>query len=200
MSDDAAIEHFFQCSDEQCLDFIQLCFESQTMGGCGSDALTLSSEINGIFEEVGIGFELTTPRFVPTEEKVVQKLTPQDIMRPRPGRVETARIVKKGERGVRKVAIEPALEILRDPRLTVANEELLVAFEKMRSADYADAITSCGAAFESVLKTIWEAKGWEYDPERDTCAKLIRVCQDNGLLYPFYSPCLLYTSPSPRDS
>jgi hypothetical protein len=62
------------------------------------------------------------------------------------------------------------------------------AFEKIRKGDYPDAITSCGAAFESVLKTICDAKGWIYDRDKDTSAKLVGICRDNGLFLPFYAP------------
>jgi hypothetical protein len=68
---------------------------------------------------------------------------------------------------VHEKVVQPALEALRDPLLATANCELLDAFEKVRKGNYPDAITSCGAAFESVLKTICKAKGWPYDPDRD---------------------------------
>jgi hypothetical protein len=89
-----------------------------------------------------------------------------------------------------KEVVQPCLEVLRDPRFATANNELMEAFDKVRQAKYADAITSCGSAFESVLKSICEAKNWTYYADGDTCGKLLDACQREGLFPGFYRPAL----------
>jgi hypothetical protein len=185
MSDHPVINHFFFCSDEEAIDFIELCFQTQTIDGDTEGAQRLVAVFNQIFEEEGIGYELT-PR-------AVVDLGPGKLFgRSSPGmrsiRIEHPKIIKKDERTVHEKAVKPALEALRDPRLATANSELLDAFEKVRKGDYPAAITSCGKAFESVLKTICSVKGWAYDPDKDACAKLVGICRDQGLFFPFYAP------------
>ena len=137
--------------------------------------------INKILEEEGVGYELSRPKLVDTGE-------PSSLFGHPTGNVfrnEFPQAIKKGERTLHDQVVQPALTVLGDPRLTVANSELLTAFDKVRNGDYADAITSCGAAFESILKTICDTKKWTYDP-KGTCATLVKTCCDNGLFATFY--------------
>jgi hypothetical protein len=181
---EAVADHFFVSSDEEAMDFVQLCFETETMGGNTPDAHTLVKAVNRVLEEEGVGYELTTPSMIDTGEpaQMFGRQTGRNYFR-----IEYARVIKKNELTVHQQVVKPALEALRDPRLATANGELLNAFDKVRKGDYADAITSCGSAFESVLKTICDIKGWAYDP-KDTCSKLVGVCRQNGLFFPLYAP------------
>jgi hypothetical protein len=187
MSCHPVIDHFFYCSDEEVLDFIELCFKTQTVDGDADGSERLVAALNQIFEEEGIGYELT-PR------AMVDLGTASLFGRSSPGlrstRIEHPRIIKKDKRTIHEKAVKPALETISDPRLATANSELLDAFEKVRKGDYDAAITSCGKAFESVLKTICTVKGWTYDSDKDTCAKLVGICQDQGLFFAFYAPNL----------
>jgi hypothetical protein len=185
-SDHPVIEHFFSCPDEEVLDFIELCFRTQTIFRDNEGAKNLVVALNQIFEEEGIGYELTPTAIIDTGRPGMLFGRPAG----REIRVEYPKVIKKDERTVHEKAVKPALDALRDPRLATANSELLDAFEKVRKGNYADAITSCGAAFESVLKTICDIKGWAYDPNKDTCAKLVGICRDQGLFFPFYAPIL----------
>lgn len=96
--------------------------------------------------------------------------------------------MKKNKQFSHETTIRPCLEFLADPRFHTANAEMLKAHDDYRKGDYADAITSCGSAFESVLKTICDHHSWAYDPDKDTCSKLVGICRDNGLFPPFYAP------------
>lgn len=167
------------------MDFVQLCFSAECMGGDSYDSRALVGAINRIFEEEGLGYELTPPATIDTGE-MVPVFGPSTLAKLR--RTEFPRIIRKDECNVHEKAVKPALEIMRDPRLATANSELLDAFEKVRKGDYPAAITSCGKAFESVLKTICSVKSWAYNPDKDTCAKLVGICKDNGLFFPFYAP------------
>lgn len=181
VSNDPVIEHFFRCTDEEAMDFIELCF--QTRWNCGGQPTV--DAINRIFEEDSIGYELTPLVEIPVEGGTL-------FGRRSPGmksyRIEPPRVIRKDEKLLHSQAVQPCLQVLSDPRFATANTELLKAFEDARKGRYADAITSCGSAFESVLKTICDQKGWPHDPDKDTCSKLLEACKDNGLFPPFYKP------------
>lgn len=178
------ISHFFYCKDEEVLDFLEFCFQVRDFAVQVEMAKTAVEQINRIFEEEGIGYELTEPRLVETGEEGM----------PLPGvrggkalRQEFPRAIRKDERTVHEQAVKPALEALSDPRFATANSEFQKGLEEVRKGDYADAITSCGASFESVMRTICDIKKWPYDPNTATCSALVEVCRSNGLFPPFYA-------------
>jgi hypothetical protein len=171
------MEHFFCSTEDQALDFIQFAFE--TYQNCGGRP-TIDA-INRIFEEEGIGYELTAIREIPVASK---RRAGKEF------RVETPRIIRKDEQLLHQETIRPCLDALGDPQFDTANRELMNAFEEIRRGAYADAITSAGSAFESVLKTICARKSWQHDPDKDTCSRLLDVCRENALFPPFYKPIL----------
>lgn len=183
MNDDPVVEHFFRCSDEEVMDFLQMCFETQWH--CGGQATV--EAINRVLDEENIGYELTPysetytdgammfGRFNPTAKTVHAHLP---------------KVLRKDEKLLHAEAVKPCLEALSDPRFSTANDELLSAFDEHRQGNYGDAVTDAGSAFESVLKTICTHKGWLYDKDKDTCSKLLDVCRANGLFHPFYKPIL----------
>lgn len=185
VSEHPVINHFGMCSDEQAAEFVVLCFQTNTMGGDSESARILVNEMNQIFEEESVGYELTEPKMIATGESA--RLFPGSPPRPT-YRTEYPKLIKKSERSVHEIAVQPALEVLRDPRFATANSELMDSFDKVRNGNYDSAITSCGAAFESVMKVICDIKGWAYAKEKDACAKLVGVCKDHGLFFPFYVP------------
>lgn len=180
-SNDPVIEHLFCCNDEEALYFIEFCCATRGFGH-GEQAEQLVEEINKIFEEEGLGYELTPPRKIDTGKPgyLFGRRTPSNTFR-----IEPPRIIRKDERTVHEKAVQPALEVLADARFVTANSELLKAFEEVRHGDYADAITSCGSAFESVLKTICDVKGWPHEPKA-TCSKLVDACYKAGLFPSIY--------------
>jgi hypothetical protein len=182
MSPHPVIDHFFQCPDNEAVDFIELCFRTRGMlVDVISQAATAS--INGIFEQEGVGYEVipTVWRDTGKPAKVFGELTGSNEVT-----AEYARVVRKGDRSVHAVAVKPALESLADPRFAVASSELLKAFDHMRRSEFPAAVTSAGSAFESVMRTICDGKGWHYDPNRDACGDLVKRCQDGGLIPSFY--------------
>jgi len=177
-----ALEHFFICSDEEAIDFLTCCFRTREIG-MGDQGRRAVEVINRIFEEEGIGYEFTLPQMI--------DLGPATMFgRPSNGRsirIEHPHAIRKDEAIVHENAVKPALTALADSRFATANQEMLKAFEEVQRGDYADAITSCGSAFESVLKTICDSKGWAYDPQRHTCSDLVEICRANNLFWPFYT-------------
>lgn len=176
-SDDRpVIEHLFSCDDARALDYIEFCFRTSVYTG-GQDAV---EQINAVFREEGIGYELTAyngPQMAYGEVRLA--LPPEE---------DLPRVIRRDHQLLHQEVIEPALQLLRNPALGVANDEMLRAHAALRAGEHEDAITLCGSAFESVLKTICDLKKWPYDPDRDTCSKLVAICKDHGLFPSFYAP------------
>ncbi len=173
------IDHFLVCSTEDALSFIELCLRS-TQFYMGGDHNGIIQDLNRMLEADSVGFELTPFRQVWKRTGPDGKPMPQ-------GKREFPQFIKKGERTTHEEAVKPALVVLGDPRFATANAELMDAFKKVREGSYADAITSCGAAFESVLKTICHIKDWTYDSNKETCATLADKCNAHNLIEPFYA-------------
>lgn len=179
MSDHPVVEHFY-CSDtDHALDFIEASFQvfNYNGGQAGVDA------INNIFREHGIGFEFT--RYI---EHQVEGERPM-FGRMRRGTFierEFPHAIRRDNQLLHAEVTAPSLELLAHSALRVANSEMLQAYSAFRSGRFEDAITSCGSAFESVLKTICDQKHWKYDGDRDTCSKLVDICHQNGLFPYFY--------------
>ncbi len=183
MSDVPVIEHFFQCIDEEVMEYLEMCFE--TRWHCGGQPVV--EAINRVLEQENIGYELTpyietlTPggtlfgRFSPTIQTVHAQLP---------------KAVRKDEKVLHAETVKPCLAALGDARFKTANDELLKAFEEYRKQDYGDAVTDAGAAFETVIKTICTHKKWPYDAQKDTCSALLEICRAKGLFPPFYKPIL----------
>ena len=157
-------------------------------GGNFHDSATINSyvvQINEMFLECGLGFELTTFNVVSTNEKVCVPGIPFPLNR---NLIEIPQVILKSSQYEHEQIVKPALEFLRDPRFHVANLEILEAHEDFRHGKYDGAITSAGSAFESVLKTICDLKGWTYDKDKDTVSQLIGICREKGLFPGFYAP------------
>lgn len=178
-SDNDVIEHFYSSDNEHALDFIEACFQQPAYNGAQKGV----DEINEIFHESGIGFELTPFVEYPVKTSLFGRLR-QGI------EYEFPKVIRRTDQVVHQEIIEPALNLLTDFRLRVANSEMLKALMALRHGDFEDAITLAASAFESLLKTMCEIKGWPYDPNRDTCSKLINICRDQGLFPPFYATIL----------
>lgn len=178
-SDDPVLEHFFCCDPGHSLDFIEACFRvfNYNGGQAGVDA------VNAILREHGVGYEFT--RYI--EHHVEKEGTL--FGRKRKGTYierEFPRAIRRDNHMLHAEVTQPALELLAHSALRVANSEILSAHAAFRAGRYEDAITSCGSAFESVLKTLCDQKKWAYDRDKDTCSKLVDICHINGLFPSFY--------------
>lgn len=175
------IEHFFRCSDPCVIDFILTAFRSfhYKAEQRGVD------EINRILREEAIGYEFT--------DYITREIErPDTVTRWGRGRMATfiehdyPEVIEKREEYTHDAIVKPCLAVLAHPDFTVANGEMLKAHAHIRKGNLTDAITCCGAAYESVLKTILDKKEWSYTP-KDTCASLVDTCVREGLLPGFYA-------------
>jgi hypothetical protein len=176
------IQHFISCDDAKALDYIELWLKCRSYSSASRRAV---DAINEILREEGIGYELTpwVERFSDKPATIMGRLS-------RSGRtveVQFPEFIRKDSQFTQAEIVQPCLDVLAGPAFAHANQEMLDAFAKHRRGDFDGALTSCGAAFESVLKTICAKKGWGYDPDKDTLAKLVDICNANGLFPPFYA-------------
>ena len=175
-SDHPVVEHFFCVKDEMALDFIEMCF----LNWMNSPDQAGVDSINEIFQDASIGYELSKCQMVRTGKRGRFAGEVAEYKQPR--------IIRKDNQSVHEDTVKPSLDALANPIFSTANSEILAAHEKYREGKYEDCITSCGSAFESVLKTVCEQLGWGFNADKDTCSKLVGVCKDNGLFPPFYAP------------
>jgi hypothetical protein len=174
------MQHFFYCDDVMALDFVEACFHSRHYTGLQHGV----DELNFLFEEVGLAYQLTPY----SQEPVVPMKPPFPRGVARPSyRVVLPQIIRRDQQLTHKEIIEPTLQLLRDPRLHVANDEILRAHAEFRAGKWAESISLAGSAFESTMKTICSERKWQFDPNKDTCAVLVDILKTNGLISPFYA-------------
>jgi hypothetical protein len=172
-----ARDHFFACTDDEAIDFIEWCFQSDGYRGQQNGVET----VNNILREEGIGYEFS-PYVVTT------------IQLPSNGGNASSRYdiqfpeaTKKSNELLHSTTVMPCLHLLSNPKFKVANAEMLQAHAQFRKGEFEAAINACGQSFESVFKTICTAKKWKYDADKDTLSKLIEICAGNGLFPSFYT-------------
>ena len=184
-SDSAIINHFFCCPDALVIDFILTAFRSRYYTARQQGV----EEINRILREEAIGYEFTN-----YNEREVEK--PDNVTPWRRGQlaklIETdyPEAIEKREEYPHDAIVRPCLSVLANPIFGIANAEMLKAHEHIRKGNLDDALTCCGAAYESLIKTILDRKKWAFDPAKDTCATLVDICVRNGLIPGFYADAL----------
>jgi len=173
-----AAMHFMSCNDDKAIDFLEF-FLSASPGFQGDHCV---EALNDIFRDEGIGYEFTP--------LVTRDAGPSTLFGSQGGgrRVEYdyPQAIKKSEEYGHQAIVRPCLDALAGPDYTTAHGEMLKAHEAYKHGDYPAAITSCGSAFESVLKTICDRKTVAYD-SKDTCGPLVQKCQAGGLFPSFYT-------------
>jgi|SRR5271157_464378 len=190
-SDHPAVIHFLNCDDLRALDFIELFFRHLSSRSCKP----LVEEFNIIFRQENLGYELT-----PYEEIIgdveVQPGNPFSGAR----RLYTKypEIICKTGQYVHESIVHPCLDVLAKPVYSTAEKEMRKAHQHYRNGHFEDAITSCGSAFESVLKIICDKKGWSRK-EKDTLWRLLEICAINKLFLDGYIE-ILHNSGKIRNS
>ena len=113
------------------------------------------SELNQRFQENAIGYQYQHP----------------------PGQ-----IVRMDSQFLHAEVVEPAVSLLSDEGFTGALDEFLKAHKHYREGNNKEAISSALNAFESVMKTICEYRGWEFDAQKATANALIKTLLANNLI------------------
>ena len=160
--------HFFmkERDIERAIDAIQLSFQAIYKFTRDIDYLgrrnpsekadSAVDELNDRFKEHGVGYQCINRQIIRIDSELIH-----------------SEIVK------------PALKLLAQPHYAGAQEEFLKAHEHYRKGNAKEALSECLKAFESVMKTICDKRGWQYGSNA-TARPLIQACFDNELIPPFW--------------
>lgn len=77
--------------------------------------------------------------------------------------------------------VKPALRLLNQKNYAGAQQEFLKAHEHYRHGNAKEALNECLKAFESLMKSICDKRGWGYSSNA-TAKNLIQSCLDNELI------------------
>jgi hypothetical protein len=138
------------------LDVVELSFRYMVLCAQTQIAQDAITELNHRFKEHGIGYQFENDQIVRVDSELLH-----------------AEVVK------------PALRLLSQPGYAGPQQEFLKAHEHYRANDHEAALVECLKAFESMMKTICDRRGWAYDRQKSTAKDLIKILEDNGL-FPAY--------------
>ena len=167
------------CADDYFLDFVEYIFPTEAYRHASGRA-NLVEDINEFLIQDELPYALTD--FVWTRGHDGQYGTITLTAYPQ--------VIMKNSEVLYRSAIQPALQLLREPDLSAANKEFLEALKDFRRADYGDCLTKCGSAFESVLKIICARKKWPYQAT-DTASPLLKTVIHNCGLEKFFEQPLI---------
>ncbi|CQD76514.1 Uncharacterised protein [Yersinia intermedia] len=181
--EDDLLNFFATCSDENCLDLIELIFRSDLPGISWPDN-PLILGINQFFRIDALPYHLTG--YSTEEFQSMFYGAPATARRI----TEYPKIIRKDSELVHQCAMEPALMLLNVAKFKHANDEFLKALEDHRKGDYRDCLTKCGSAFESVMKVLCAKNSLPFK-ETDTASTLLRILLGNGQLDQFWEQPLI---------
>lgn len=113
-------------------------------------------ELNGRFKEHGIGYQFIDSEIIRIDSELIHS----DV-------------------------VKPALRLLNQKKYAGAQQEFLKAHEHYRHGNAKEALNECLKAFESLMKSICDKRGWGYAGNA-TAKNLIQACLDNGLIPVFW--------------
>ena len=113
-------------------------------------------ELNLRFKEHGVGYQFIPPQII---------------------RVDSVYLHSE--------VVKPALQLLAQSHYSGAQEEFMKVHEQYRKGNAEDALSNCLKAFESVMKSICNKRGWTVD-KKATATPLIKACLENGLIPSFW--------------
>ncbi|MBP6406415.1 MAG: hypothetical protein KA335_12220 [Ramlibacter sp.] len=113
-------------------------------------------ELNGRFKEHGVGYQFGDGEIIRIDSELIHS-----------------------------EVVKPALRLLNHKKYAGAQQEFLKAHEHYRHGNAKEALNECLKAFESLMKSICDKRGWGYAGNA-TAKNLIQVCLDNGLIPVFW--------------
>jgi len=175
------VYHFLRCGDEEALDFIEAVFTS-TRDVAG--AIELVEEMNRVFREEGIAFELTpmTQRTIKGGGKMFGRTVDSfEVDFP---------IIRDRGNSVQEENMKECLGLLTDSVFKIANDQFLKAHRHYRANEWDQTIAYCGSAFESALKAVLQKKGVAFK-ENATAQALIVESVKAGIFPQTYENSLI---------
>ena len=147
---------------------------------CGSENALPPEELLDLIEYI-IAHPTCPPEFIDDMEETFREChLPYGV-----NKTPSASIYVAEDEATRKLALEPALAVLAEPRFEVASEEFRSAMNDYRSGNYANCLANCGSSFESVLKVICRSNGWS-SSKTATAGQLIRTVVEKSSLDSFF--------------
>lgn len=113
-------------------------------------------ELNGRFKEHGIGYQFSDGEIIRVDSELIHS-----------------------------EVVKPALRLLNTKNYAGAQQEFLKAHEHYRHGNAKEALNECLKAFESLMKSICDKRGWNYTGNA-TAKNLIQACLENGLIPTFW--------------
>ena len=98
---------------------------------------------------------------------------------------ENKQIVRVDSQLIHAEVVKPALKLLDQQKYAGAQQEFLRAHEHYRTGNAKEALNECLKAFESVMKSICDDRGWSYG-DGATARGLIKACFDNRIVPSFW--------------
>lgn len=93
---------------------------------------------------------------------------------------ENGEIIRIDDQLFHSEVTKPTLALLREPGFEKANEDFMMAHARYMKRDYKGTNQAAGNAFESTLKSICTAHGWEYN-KGATAGPLVTLVRNKGL-------------------
>ena len=177
---DDALAFLLNCDTNEFFDFIELSFKLELTSRVMGDEAHVVDAINEVFRVENAPYQLT--QIVRIEEKKGSFTTVRTSAYPQ--------VIRAEDQAIYSEAVAPALSALGAPHFESANAEFRNAMDEYRKGHYADCLTKCGSAFESVLKILCKRNNWPFSA-RDTAAPLLKVVINNSSLDTFFEQPLM---------
>lgn len=187
-----ALQFLSACPGEQFLDFVEDIFQVTTLFRVGYRPDAFVEDINALLRQDDLPYSLTP--FVQQTARELLTSGPfaggeHDVTRT----TAFPRVIMRESEVLHANAIQPVLALLGRPEYRSANGEYLAALEDYRRDQFADCLTKCGSAFESVLKILCHRKGWKYD-QHATVGPLVKIFLAEPQLDPYFDTMLMTTA------
>lgn len=188
-----------QCETDQFFDFMEQAFQLPVSRRLDSGAAEIVDALNVMFRQEDLPYEMTN--LVMHEEAIADPAESDDD----DGHSEYPfddipwneiiidaypQVVRVDQQVPHREAIAPALAALGAPHFKQANGEFLKALRHYRDDEFADCLTACCSALESVLKVICDRRRWSYK-DNDTLEPLLNAVVDRTSLDPFFKDALM---------
>lgn len=177
-----AMEFLRTCSDAHFLDAVEYIVHSDAHRCLGGQQEKVVERLNEFLSVDDLPYFITKQIWEPWQS---------DDFRGQSIRLlEESKVIPKDSHVIHETAIEPALELLRQPAFRHANAEFMAALEDYRHQKFGDCVTKCNSSYESVMKVICGQKGFGYT-QGDTTAKLLRTIMGQTQMDSFWESPLL---------
>ncbi|WP_297522477.1 STM4504/CBY_0614 family protein [uncultured Clostridium sp.] len=92
------------------------------------------------------------------------------------------KIIRKDREITHAEIVKPAIKILYELEFEGPNDEFMEAHKNYRNGEYKNAINNAQKSFESMMKTICEKMGYEYNKDKDASKTLIKKLVDEEFI------------------